>query len=176
MAIEYEIQVLDIEENEIKAKLQWLNAEFISENLMKRWVFDMSEDDSQEWIRLRDDWTKVNITYKKRWSTDIWNTEEIEIIVNDFEKTADILNKLQFKDKYYQENKRTLYKLWNTEFCIDSWPKIPIYLEIESTSEEEVRKWIELLWLENHTYGDFWAKRIYSKYWLDIHSFKELKF
>ncbi|EKE27125.1 MAG: hypothetical protein ACD_4C00032G0003 [uncultured bacterium (gcode 4)] len=175
MAIEYEVQVLDIDVVKVINKLEEIWAEFISENFMKRWVFTMN-DETQEWIRLRDNWDKVTVTYKKRWSTEIWKTEEIEIVVDDFENTAEILNKLNFLDKYYQENKRTVYKLDDMEFCIDSWPKIPTYLEIESDNEEKVKEWLKLLWLESHVYWDFWSIRIYEKYWLDIHSFKTLKF
>ena len=175
MAIEYEVQVIDIDVVKVINRLEEIWAEFISENFMKRWVFTMN-DETQEWIRLRDNWDKVTVTYKKRWSTEIWKTEEIEIVVDNFENTAEILNKLNFLDKYYQENKRTVYKLDDIEFCIDSWPKIPTYLEIESDSEEKVKEWLKLLWLESHVYWDFWSIRIYEKYWLDIHSFKTLKF
>ena len=175
MAIEYEVQVIDIDVVKVINRLEEIWAEFISENFMKRWVFTMN-DETQEWIRLRDNWDKVTVTYKKRWSTEIWKTEEIEIVVDNFENTAEILNKLNFLDKYYQENKRTVYKLDDIEFCIDSWPKIPTYLEIESDNEEKVKEWLKLLWLESHVYWDFWSIRIYEKYWLDIHSFKTLKF
>lgn len=174
MAIEYETQVLDIDEYEIRNKLDEIGAEYISENFMRRWVYYIDES---SWIRLRDNWEKVAITYKKRWTTTIWETEEIETKIENFDDMAEMLGKLNFYEKkYYQENKRILYKLGDTEFCIDSWPKIPTYLEIESSSEEKVLEWLNLLWLESHEHWDFWSVRIYNKYGLDIHAFEILKF
>ena len=71
------------------------------------------------------------------------------MVVDDFDKAAEMLGKLHFYEKrFYQENKRELHKLGDTEFAIDSWPKIPPYLEIESTSKEEVERYFKVLELE----------------------------
>lgn len=175
MAQEFETKVLDIDVTEIENKLKKLNAKVRPEVLMRRWVFDIDLSKS-EWIRLRDDGKKATITYKCKTGTGIGDTEEIEVETANFEKTAEILSKLKFKDKYYQENKRKLFILDDIEFSIDSWPKIPPYLEIESNNEKKVKKGLALLNLENKDAGDLSVKDTYKRYGIDLHSFKELKF
>lgn len=175
MITEYETKVLEINIEETRNKLVELWAKFEREFLMKRWVFIMNIE-SNEWIRLRDFWDRYELSYKKSGSWKIGETQEILTHVEDFEKMAEILNKMNFKEKYYQEDKKIIYTLDNIEFCIDSWPKIPTFLEVESDSKENVDKWLKLLWLEWKDVGDFSYIKLYEKYGLDLHSFEVLKF
>jgi adenylate cyclase class 2 len=174
MAKEFEAHVLDINVEEIKKKLRDFGAEEEPEVLMKRWVFDM--DKNNEWIRLRHNGKISTITHKCKKGQGISETEETEVEVEDFDKAAKILSKLDFKNSYYQENKRRLFKLKDIEFCIDTWPKIPSHLEIESSSEEKVLEGLRLLGLEGKDVGNLSIVEIYFKYGIDLHSFKEVKF
>lgn len=175
MPNEFETKVLDINVLEIEKKLLNLRAKKQPEVLMKRWVFDINPS-CYEWARLRDNENKTTLTYKKKTGFGVGQTKEIEIEVNDFKKTAEILSKLPFKGKYYQENKRTLFCLKDIEFMIDSWPKIPTYLEIESLSEKKVKQGLSLLGLEGKDIGNLSVKDVYLKYGIDLHLFKELRF
>lgn len=175
MSQEYETKILDINSQEIETKLISIGAKKKFEVLYKRWVFDIESKETQ-WIRLRDDGKTSTLTYKKRTGSGICETEEIETQVLDFETTAQILQKLNFKDKYYQENKRTMYELNNIEFSIDSWPMIPTYLEIESTCEKKVKEGLKLLNLENKDIGNISVVNVYKKYNIDLHSIKNLKY
>lgn len=170
---EYETKVLDINQEEVEKKLADLGSERIHEVLQRRWVFDINPE-AHEWIRLRDDGIKTNITYKKKTGTGISETEEIEVEVDDFEKARKILSAMDFKGKYYQENKRILYKLDDIEFTIDKWPNIPTLLEIESTSEEKVRKGLEMIGMKDA--GNLSVKEVYKKYGIDLHSVRVLTF
>lgn len=172
---EFETKVLNIDVAKITKKLLGLGVKKEPEVLMKRWVFDI-DPLKDEWLRLRDDGRKVTLTYKCKSGFGIDETEEIEVTVGDFQKTAQILSKLKFKGKYYQENKRTAFRLKDIEFTIDFWPRIPPYLEVESSSEEKVKEGLALLGLENKDAGNLTVKEVYSKYGLDLHSFGELKF
>jgi adenylate cyclase class 2 len=175
MGKEFETKVLDIDVKEIERKLRKLGAKPEKEVLMRRWVFDidLSRD---EWIRLRDDGHKNTITYKCKTGQGISETEEIEVEVSDFEETAKILSKLKFKDTYYQENRRKAFMLKGIEFTIDTWPKIPKYLEVESSSEKKVREGLKLLGLEGEDAGNMTVKATYARYGINLHSFKELRF
>lgn len=62
------------------------------------------------------------------------------------------------------------------KFTLDSWPKIPTYLEIEASSEEKVNEGLKLLGVEGKDVGHMGTLTIYKKYGTDLHSFKELKF
>ncbi|MDD2486901.1 MAG: class IV adenylate cyclase [Candidatus Gracilibacteria bacterium] len=175
MALEYEVKVLDIDENDIIEKLEKIGAELIEDNLMKRWVF-VEDGKADEWIRLRENGDKITITYKKKSGHGIDETEEIEVNVDDFEKTAEIFNKLKFKERKYQENRRKFYRLGDIEFCIDSWPKIPTYLEVESYNEQKVLEGLSLLGLEGMDSGNMSVISVYEKYGIDLHSYDILKF
>jgi len=182
MGQEFETQVLDIDVEKIKKQLRDLGAKEESEILQKRLVFDIKCLDSivpgtGEWIRLRQSGNKTNLTYKNRKGNGLSDTQEIEIVVDDFDKTEKILSNLTcFTDKYYQENKRIAFRLGDIEFTIDTWPMIPTFLEIESTSEEKVKKGLKMLGLEGKDAGHIGLIQIYRKYGKDIHSYKELKF
>jgi len=175
MQIEFEAKVLDIDVAGIQKKLEKLGAKKEPEVLMRRWIFDNlpPSEDKEEWLRLRDDGKKVTLTYKHHRGCGVCDTEEIEVEVVDFEGTAEILSKF-FKNRYYQENKRIVFKLKDIEFCIDSWPKIPPYLEVESSSEKKVKEGLALLGLKSDSNPS--VREIYFRYGVDLHSFKELKF
>ncbi len=176
---EFETTVLNINVTEIEEKLQQLWA-VVSEDttLMKRRVFDIEAhaDGKGKRFRLRQKGNKTTLTYKERWGTEIWSTHELEVKVDDFDTMAEILKKLQREVMVYQENKRKVYLLNNIEFCIDSRPKIPTYLEIESTSIEKVKEWLELLWLTGKDEWDLGVIETYAKYGIDLHSYPVLKF
>jgi adenylate cyclase class 2 len=182
MQKEFETQVLDVDVEKIKEKLRDLGAKEESEVLQKRLVFDIKCLDAivpgtGEWIRLRQSGDKTTLTYKNRKGNGLSDTQEIEVKVDDFDKTSEILSNLScFTGKYYQENKRIRFTLGNIEFTLDSWPMIPTFLEIESTSEEKVKKGLKLLGLEGKDAGHIGLIQIYRKYGKDIHAYKELKF
>lgn len=182
MQQEFETQVLDIDVDKIKEKLRELEAKEEPEVLQKRWVFDIEcldakEASTGEWVRLRQINDKSTITYKNKKGKGISETEEIEIGVDDFDKTAKLLSKLScFTGQYYQENKRIKFELNGIEFTLDTWPMIPTFLEIEADSEENVKQGLKMLGLEGKDEGHIGTIQIYAKYNIDLHSYKELKF
>lgn len=182
MKQEFETQVLNIDAKKIKKKLRALGAHEEPEILQKRWVFDIlclgsKKSSAGEWIRLRQIGNKSTLTYKNKVGSGISETEEIEVDVADFDKTAEILSKLKcFTGQYYQENKRTRFNLDNIEFTIDFWPTIPPILEIESDSEGGVKKGLKLLGLERKDVGHIGLIEIYKKYGIDLREYKEIKF
>lgn len=177
---EFETQVLDIDKNKISKKLKDLGAKEETEALQKRWVFDLDPCtvlSTGEWIRLRQVGSKKpTITYKNKSGKGLGETQEIEIEVDDFEKAAKLLSKLPFKGQYYQENKRTKFILNDIEFTLDTWPRIPTFLEIEGKSEEKVHEGLKLLSLTDKDAGHIGTIAIYQKYGIDLHSIENLKF
>ena len=145
MHTEYEVRILDIDKEKIIQKLESLGAQKVGDFDYKRRVYNFHPAVDHKWIRLRTDGKKTTLTIKKLESMEIDGTKEMEIDVSDFEETDKILNELGYYSHTYQENKRTRYVLNGVELDIDTWPYIPTYLEIEGTSEVEVRKMIDLL-------------------------------
>ncbi len=176
METEFEVKILKIDVEQIKNKLEEIGAKKHLERNMRRYVYDINKDNKNSWIRLRDNGQNVTLTIKEIHSDEVDGTKEVEIKVDDFEKTNLLLNKLGFFAKAYQENKRISYKLDNVEIEIDFWPKIPPYLEIEAKSAEEIEKVVKLLGFNLDQTTSIGVQKVYEKYGLNIDDFKELKF
>jgi len=76
---------------------------------------------------------------------DVGSTKELETEVEDFDTMAELLQKLERQNMVYHENKRKVYSRNDVEFCIDTRPMIPTYLEIEAPSKEQVNEAIKAL-------------------------------
>jgi adenylate cyclase class 2 len=173
--IEYEVKVLDIPVEETITKLLSLGAQKTGDYFMKRWMYEIDPIEKR-WLRLRNDGEKTVLTYKHSHSADIAGMEEIETGVEDFDKAVEIFAKLNFSQRIYQENKRVSYRLNGIEFDFDTWPMIPTFLEIESSSSEKVQEGLTLLDLTVKSAGNISTIDVYRNYGLDLHSYQELKF
>jgi len=177
MKTEYEIRVLEINKEEIINKLESLGAVKKGAFEQKRYVYDLKPAENGKWIRLRTNGKTTTLTYKDVVSNTIDGTKEIEIEVDNFEKTNEFLEKIGFKNRSYQENSRIHYILNNVEIDIDSWPMIPTYLEIEGNSEQEVIEMQNLLEVDTSKSTTLNCDDIYRQiYGIDISKIKELKF
>lgn len=175
MKTEYEIRILNINKEEMKKKLESLNAKFQGERLQKRYVYDFNPVLPNKWIRLRTNGIETTLTIKNVKNKNIDGTEELEIAVSDLEKTNLILKELGYIPKAVQENKRCRYILNGVEIDIDSWPQIPDYIEIEGKNEEEVYKTVEILGFtkENTTGKD--VESVYKDYGIDLNKIEILE-
>ena len=73
----------------------------------------------------------------------------------------------------FQENKRIQYILDDVEVDIDTWPKIPTYLEIEGKDEESVNRIIEKLEIDKNKISTLDVQSLYEYYGYDgIHDLK----
>lgn len=175
MHTEYEVRILDIDVDQVRKKLEDLSAIFEWDLIQRRYVYDFIPKVENKWIRLRTNGKKTTLAIKNLVSSEIDGTQELEIEVDDFERTNLILNELGYEAKGYQENRRIQYTLNDVEIDIDSWPLIPTYLEIEGPSEESVYQIVELLGFnkENCTTRD--VDGIYVDYGYHLNEIYELK-
>lgn len=160
--IEYEIRVLEIDVEKIKAKLNELGATLVEDVFQKRYVYDFNPVLPNKWIRLRTNGKVTTLTIKEVESKKIDGTKELEIEVNDFDSTNEILRELGYTPRGIQENKRIKYNLNGVEVDIDTWPKIPTYLEIEGKSEEEVYDTLKLLGIPKEKSTSLDVQKIYT--------------
>ncbi len=175
MNIEYEVRVLNVNKDEIIKKLKELNAEFKWERIQKRYTYDFKPILPYKWIRLRTDGIENTLTIKNVKSHEIDGTEELEIEVNDFEKTNLILKELGYLPKAFQENKRCRYYLDNVEIDIDSWPMIPDYIEIEGNNSEEVMNIVKKLGFTASEITSKDVASIYKDYGYELEKLTEIK-
>lgn len=174
---EFETKVLNIDVEAVIQKLRSLNAEETAEFLARRYVFDI-ESENTEFIRLREMGTKTYLTYKLKplYKSDIGQTTEIEVEVSDFDKTAQVLKKLDFKRIFYVETKHQIFKLNGIEFSIDTWPRLSPLLEIEAENIGKINEGLEVLNLSGQDVGDKDIYEIYKENGIDMHSEPKLKF
>ena len=134
---EIEAQFLDIDKNKIRAKLKELGAICIMpEVLMKRVVFYTG---ITSFARVRDEGGKIVMTYKSVSDKDsILGTKEVNLVVNSFDDAVLFLQGCGLKVKSKQDSYREMWKYKDAEICIDTWPWIPTFVEIEAPTEESV--------------------------------------
>ena len=177
MNTEYEIRILEVDVEKITQKLEEIGAEKVGDWFQKRYVYDMIPKKENQWIRLRTNGEKTTLTYKNVEKDTIDGTKELEIVVNDFEKTNEMLEILGYKNKGYQENRRIRYILNGVEIDIDSWPMIPTYMEIEGKNEYEVMNTLNRLGIEENKVCTLNCEDIYKKvYNINIDEIKRLTF
>lgn len=176
MQTEFEVKILDIDVDKIISKLESIGAEKIKEKEQKRYVYDFTPVKKDSWVRLRTDGEKTTVTVKEIHSDEIDGTKEVSVIVDNFEQAHKLLEKLGYKHKAYQENKRISYLLDGVKIEIDFWPRIPVYIEVEGKSPEEVEEIVKLVGFEMDQTTSMSVKDVYAKYGIDIEIIKELKF
>lgn len=139
MQTEIEAKFTDIDKDKIREKLRVIGANLThSERLMMRTNFDYP-DGQNAWVRVRDEGDKVTMTYKRIFDRTLHGTKEINLLVDDFARAVEFFKAIGLKSKSVQETKRESW-LWNNcEITIDTWPWIPPFVEIEGSSEQEVR-------------------------------------
>ncbi len=175
MHTEYEVRVLEINKEEIIKKLEELHATLEWDHIQRRYVYDFIPKQDKKWIRLRTNGDRTTLTIKNIVSSSIDGTQELEIVVDNFDRCNLILKELGYSDKGYQENHRIQYRLNGVEIDIDSWPMIPTYLEIDGASEDAVYNALSALGFDRCDCTTKDVSEIYKDYGYDIESIKELK-
>lgn len=174
MKTEFEIKVLDIDAAKLREELARLGFIKSGDLAFRRYVYDLPTDGA--WLRLRTDGSKTTITYKHSGADAIDGVQELEIVVEDFEATNQLLGLMGFKPRQYQENNRELYTKDGVEVSVDSWPLIPPYAEIEAGSEAVVRDTLKELNLTDAKTTSLPTSKVYERYGLDLDSYEHLAF
>jgi adenylate cyclase class 2 len=139
---EYEAKFLNIDVDAVRSQLSTAGAQLaIARTLFTRLIFENDAVQGEQWLRLRDEGGKTTLTLKQVTdASHIHGTTEIEIQVDDLAKTTELLTALGLRQVRYQQNYREEWQLDGVTYDLDTWPDLPTFLEIESTSEEAVRK------------------------------------
>lgn len=161
MDSEYEVRVLDINQEEFKTKLEVLQAQYIDSYHQVRFIYDFNPKIENKWIRLRTDCKKTTLAIKEYQDTSIGGTKEIEIEVSDMKKTDLILQELGYTKRSIQENKRIRYVLDNVEIDIDTWPHLNTYVEFEGSNEQQIFNLLKKLNIDKNQITTMDAQDIY---------------
>ncbi len=142
---EIEAKFYPINVENLRKRLVEIGAKCISPmRLMKRVVFDRNVNPQLPvaYIRVRDEIDKTTFSAKDYPNLEKGHKHQRELAVNvsDFEATVNILKVIGLKQTNYQENKRETWKIEDTEICIDIWPGLEPYIEVESNGIESLEK------------------------------------
>lgn len=141
MPIEYEATFSNINKEAIRKKLRKLNAKLIKkESLMKRTVFNLPSNERGKWLRVRDEGDKITMSYKSIEGKGIESQKEICLNIDNFNSAVLFLESLGCHKKAYQETKREIWEIDDVEICIDEWPFLEPFVEIEGKNEGAVKK------------------------------------
>jgi adenylate cyclase class 2 len=176
MTTENEIKILDIDKD--KAEKTLLEIGFIKQEPQdfRRRVYDPKRGGERSWYRLRSDGKKTTLAYKSFEKDAIDGVQELEIVVDDFEKAHEMLLLLGLEEKSYQENRRQRYLLDEIEVSIDEWPLIPAYLEIEAPTKAAVEKYLVKLNGDHKKVTSELTPYVYSLYGYALDSYRHLAF
>ena len=174
---EFECSILDYDIVKFKEKLKSLNIVLSREDHQKRYVYDFNPVNPNSWIRLRTNGKETTLAIKDiKDKKAIGGTVKLEIEVESFIVTNEILSRMGYHPRNYQENNRTQYILDDVEIDIDSWPLITTYVELEGKSKKSVEDIIEKLELDRTKITALDVQSVYNEYGIDISKIKTLKF
>lgn len=143
MGLEIEATFLEINKDDLRAKLRKLGAKLVTpERLMRRVVFGLTE---HSFARVRDEGDRITLTYKNHFAEGIDGTEEINVEVSDYENSIALLKACGLHAKSDEDSYRESWELDGVEIDIDTWPWIPSYVEIEGKDAAVVAEVAEKL-------------------------------
>lgn len=183
---EFEIKFLEVNVPELERKLLEIGAQKVGEYNYSRALFDYPDlrmNQRDAWLRLRTNGVETTFAYKERigasssdGSTSDEGMKEIEVVVDNYEKTCELLKSIGLIVKREEKNKRVRYKKSDAVFDIDFWPQIPPYLEVESTSLAKAEAAARELGFDPKDSFVYSAKQVYGKYGIEKDEYSLISF
>ncbi len=155
---ETEVRFLEVDKDALIKKLKSLGAVDRGEVLLEETIIydkDLTWRDERRFIRIRREGKKTKLAYKKHLPRAMDGAEEVEFDIDDPEKAINFFEKLDFIAFRRQQKLRHTLVLGNVIFDIDTWPRLPAYVELEGPT-------IEALKNAAHVIGLDWQKAIYE--------------
>lgn len=151
MQTEIEAKWLKINHYEMRKLLKSKGAKLVHpERLMVRTVFDYPDMRLEKiggWVRVRDESDKVTLSYKQLNDRSVNGTKEVSLIVDSYDNARQFLESIGLKSNAYQETKRESWTLDGADIELDTWPWISTFMEIEASSEAQLKLVAEKLGL-----------------------------
>jgi len=169
---EIECRFLEIDKEALIAKLRALGATDEGETMLSETIIydpELKWRDGQRFIRLRTSGGTTKLTYKEHRAHTADGTYELEVDVSDHAKAELIFEKIGLVPFRHQEKKRHVFHLGDATFDIDTWPRIPPYVEIEAPSEAALKKAAQAVgfdWKDADVHNARWV--IENKYGIPV--------
>ena len=155
MQKEIETRFLDIDKDNLIKKIIALGGIDKGEEKLEERIFHDQENSWKgkgKFVRLRKTKGKIKLTYKSNQKQTVDSAQEIELEVSDFDKCSELFQNIRLKTIRQIEKYRHTFELGDVVIDIDTWPKIPVYAEIEGVSVESLKNICGKLGLD-------WGKR-----------------
>lgn len=181
---EFEIKFLEVDVPELEKKLVKIGAKKVDEYDYTRVLMDYPDGRMKgvhSWIRLRTDGKETTLTYKQRLGVKSNDSsddgmKEIEIVVESYDNTLELLKAIGLVIIREEKNKRLRYEREDVVFDIDSWPFIPTYIEIESTTLTKAKEAARELDFNPEAGIVGTAGMVYKKYGFDKDEYSHITF
>lgn len=157
---------MEIDTDALVARLRELGAEDSGEALLEEVIIydkDLSWLKEKRFIRLRRSGDTTKMTYKQHAADPKDGAHELEFEISDLDAAAALFEKIGLSFQRRQQKKRHTLRLGEVVFDIDTWPRIPPYVEIEGPTMEALKEAAHMLGLDwkNVVYDD--AKDVIEK-------------
>jgi len=142
MQTEFECRFINVDAGDMRTRLADAGFKLIQPvHLMRRKIFTLPDTDGMHrWLRLRDQCEGPTLALKlKGKSTSVSAMQEIEVIIGDFTLMGELLESAGLECSAYEENRREKWEKGMVEVCIDTWPGLEPFAEIEADCEDAVR-------------------------------------
>lgn len=156
MNTEIEARFLEIDKQALIDQLHATDAVDKGEVLLNEIIFyDNAGAWENRFVRLRSSGSSTILTYKHNQHQTIDSATEIELSVSDAVKATLLLEAVGLAASRHQEKYRHTFVKDGVTIDIDTWPKIPPYVEFEGPSEKAIRKVAASL-------GFDWSKAVFD--------------
>lgn len=176
---EIETRFLDINKEGLIKKLISLSAVDNGENKLEEIIFydkDLNWLNENKLVKLRKSKDVVKLIYKNNKEQTTDSAKEIEFEISNMEAGRDFLEAVGLKQYRIIEKYRHTFILDNVTIDIDTWPKIPVYVELEGDSIDSLKGIAERLGLNWENRFDMDPRFVFKKYGFDFDKIKVVTF
>jgi adenylate cyclase class 2 len=140
---EIEVRFLEIDKAALIAKLHNLGAHDEGEEMLEEIIFDNAERtwqaEGKKFVRIRTGKRGTSVAYKNHSASAIDGVEEVELRVDDAAVAEVFLTRVGLVACRRNQKLRHTFKLGDVTLDIDTWPRIPTYVELEGPSENALK-------------------------------------
>tara|TARA_B100001248_G_C27359586_1_gene445674 strand:- start:279 stop:938 length:660 start_codon:yes stop_codon:yes gene_type:complete len=172
MPLEYEHSFYNFNKDEIISKIKKNGFNLKGSFLFKVQIFKHPLNTEKTYIRVRDEGHRITLTFKLLSEKGFDN--EMEVNVDNFDSTVNILEKLGCSKKYYYEKIREIWEKDHTEIVFDTNPGNPERMEVESTTKDDLNKILKILNLNSSMHDD--SNKYMELFGIEIPKDIDLKF
>jgi len=179
METEFETRFLEINKDVLIKKLKDFGAEDCGEDKLEEIIFydqNLNWLNENKFVRLRKKRDSIKITFKHNSKQTADSAKEIEFGVSDIKKATGLLEAIGLIAYRVVEKYRHTFKFENVTLDIDTWPKIPTYVEFEGGSVEELKLAAKKLGFDWEKRYDKDARYVFQKYGYDFDNIRTITF